>query len=380
MLTCRRTRRNAASVVALTALLAGPLILDASASDAAPATSPARDIAYSSIELSSIDAIAADDVWCVGEWVVGDGAPVTEHFDGQSWSLVSSQKPDTRFMTDLDGVSGTASDDVWAVGTYQKESTQYAGWSEHWNGGTWTRVKVRNPGSTYNSLFAVAAVSTDSAYAVGGKDGYPLVERWDGTSWSVMRTPKVSGLLRSVSAVSDDDVWAVGDNGYDQLVTLHWNGRKWRAVPAPEKGTQMSLTGVVAISADDAWAVGYRAGAGGTHRTYVLQWTGRHWHRRVHPIVGKLSKFRELTGVSASSPDDVWAVGWYDAAHGLTQNETLHFDGTEWTAVEAPNGRGMSYLNAVSDLSPTSAFAVGDNYDSEYFLQWDGTQWNYETR
>src|ERR1700691_5701350 len=59
-----------------------------------------------------------------------------------------------------------------------------------------------------------------------------------------------------------------------------------------------------------------------------------------------------LFAASASSPNDIWAVG----------HSTIHFDGTEWSVLAAPfiNGDIGNDLLGVIDISPTLAWAVGN--------------------
>jgi hypothetical protein len=75
---------------------------------------------------------------------------------------------------------------------------------------------------------------------------------------------------------------------------------------------------------------------------------------------------------SASSPNDIWAVG----------DSLIHFDGTQWTAFPAPLiGQNLNALQGVVDISPTLAWAVGNvsvNFGSpaQVIEQWNGTQWS----
>jgi hypothetical protein len=78
-----------------------------------------------------------------------------------------------------------------------------------------------------------------------------------------------------------------------------------------------------------------------------------------------------LSAASASSPNDIWAVG----------ESTIHFDGTKWTAFPAPMilGDNTGDLQGVVDISPTSAWAVGNlgnGNSTQVIEQWNGTQWN----
>ena len=80
----------------------------------------------------------------------------------------------------------------------------------------------------------------------------------------------------------------------------------------------------------------------------------------------------ELFAASASSPNDIWAVG----------QSTIHFDGTSWTAFSAPmiEGDNNSFLQGVVAISPTLAWAAGNVTDGAHQGQvierWNGTRWN----
>src|ERR1700683_3363779 len=80
-----------------------------------------------------------------------------------------------------------------------------------------------------------------------------------------------------------------------------------------------------------------------------------------------------LLAASASSPNDIWAVG----------QSTIHFDGTKWTAFPAPmiKGDNTSDLEGVVDISPTLAWAagnvnIGEANPGQVIEQWNGTEWS----
>jgi hypothetical protein len=80
----------------------------------------------------------------------------------------------------------------------------------------------------------------------------------------------------------------------------------------------------------------------------------------------------ELFAASASSPNDIWAVG----------QSTIHFDGATWTAFSAPmiKGDNNSFLQGVIAISPTLAWAagnvIGGAQPGQVIEQWNGTRWN----
>lgn len=71
----------------------------------------------------------------------------------------------------------------------------------------------------------------------------------------------MSNSLYGVSATSASDAWAVGyydiSTNQDRSLVLHWDGSAWTQVPSPNPATLTNeLYGVSAISANDVWAVG----------------------------------------------------------------------------------------------------------------------------
>src|SRR5262249_24932077 len=145
--------------------------------------------------------IADNDIWAVGD-IAGSSAStevtLAEHFDGTAWSVIPTPAVSGSMFSSVAGVAG---DDVWAVGT------QAAGRSgdaliEHWDGISWSVVPgPKLPKGSF--LTGVATISSTDAWAVGSEPApanstfifNPLVERWDGISWSVVTSPAlVNGL------------------------------------------------------------------------------------------------------------------------------------------------------------------------------------------
>jgi hypothetical protein len=81
--------------------------------------------------------------------------------------------------------------------------------------------------------------------------------------------------------------------------------------------------------------------------------------------------FNDLFAVSASSPTDIWAVGY----------TAIHYDGTSWTGFPVPGvGDTGDKLWGVATISPTNAWAVGSFRTSQTttgnIQHWNGTQWS----
>ena len=135
-------------------------------------------------------------MWAVGYYYNGGiYQTLVEHWNGTSWSVVSSPNPGTDDNY-LSGVAAVSANDVWAVGYYDNGSGASQTLVEHWNGTAWSVVPSPNAGTSYNYLNGVAAVSASDVWAVGyygigGSTNQTLVEHWDGTAWSVVSSPNV---------------------------------------------------------------------------------------------------------------------------------------------------------------------------------------------
>jgi hypothetical protein len=129
--------------------------------------------------LVSVSGVAANDVWAVGYHqkippMPGPTYTLIEHWDGASWKLVPS--PTLHPGVDnnsLLGVAAITSHDVWAVGAHGTTSPSLPQTlTEHWNGSSWTVVSSPNlhPGVDSNVLAGVAALSAQDVWAVGNHE------------------------------------------------------------------------------------------------------------------------------------------------------------------------------------------------------------------
>ena len=91
-----------------------------------------------------------------------------------------------------------------------------------------------------------------------------------------------------------------------------------------------------------------------------------------------------LTAVRASSTTDAWAVGSSCCARNNFGRAALteHWNGSAWSVVPSLDTRfNDELLNAVIDLSPSNAWAVGETKQSGYrsgvplILHWNGGSW-----
>jgi hypothetical protein len=218
--------------------------------------------------LTAVTAVSAKDIWAAGYFRNGSGVLQTliEHWNGHKWAVVPS--PDVGTLgSQLAGVTAVSGSDIWAVGQFAQSPLGLAQTlTLHWDGTSWSVVSSPDAGSGISTLQAAAAVSTADVWAVGestAASGTPLslIEQWNGTAWNVIANPG-GGELRGIAAVSAGDIWAVGSSlnasGNSQTLIDQWNGTSWSAVPSPSPSA--SSNGLSAAAADpssgQAWAVG----------------------------------------------------------------------------------------------------------------------------
>jgi len=325
-------------------------------------------------DLVGVSAISPDDVWAVGRYVIADIArTLIMHWDGSEWLQIDSPNrgpsPTNNYLGD---VSGVATDDVWAVGANDTNGGgQYKTLTEHWDGEQWTIVPSADIITTTNVLRSVSTLSPNDVWAAGyfletqGENGYErtLVEHWDGSQWSIVPSPNSGREARfwDVAALSHNDVWAVGSytdvNVHGHSLVEHWDGIQWSIVPSPSPGQDVnSLYGVSALAPNDVWAVGRRRLNPTTDITFTIHWDGSQWSEVPSPNIG--TTLSELDDVVVISSEDVWAVGYSCCGAGGTI--TMHWDGVQWTNVPHPNpGNTNNFLKGVDALSTGNVWAVG---------------------
>jgi hypothetical protein len=117
-----------------------------------------------------------------------------------------------------------SANDIWAVGLIY-QGTIARTLIEHWNGTAWSIVPSPNVGTESTYLFKVSAVSANDVWAIGTHNGRSLALHWDGTQWiEVERDWGVApDFLTTVAAVSSTNVWATGYNYTDGVFFIHYS-------------------------------------------------------------------------------------------------------------------------------------------------------------
>jgi hypothetical protein len=231
---------------------------------------------------------------------------------------------------------------------------------EKWNGTKWS-VFPGAPKFAPNQqadVFAMTSTSANDIWAVGNlvdeSSGleFSLFEHFDGTTWTFTTVESTAFQdLAGASADSPNDAWAVGffETGGIVNLSMHWNGATWSSVPVPNVGTGTNqLNAVLALAPDNAWAVGLSTPTLHANTLNLIEhFDGTRWTVVPSPNTGTASN--RLFGITGTSADDLWAFGSFFAEDGSGHQMTLllHWDGTSWATASSPNPTKDGFLSDV---------------------------------
>ena len=310
-----------------------------------------------------------------------------------AWSVRSVAAPASMLNSSLAGVSCPTGPECMAVGGYYSETVHTdLTLAELWNGTKWSVSHTLNPKTAATSfLTAVSCVTASACTAVGYSEivenqtvtDHPLAEVWNGTRWSIQATPHPDGatktFLQSVSCSSTSACTAVGYYDLSGSTTAHslaeaWNGTRWsiQRTPSITSASGGYLQGVSCVSSLACTAVGYSISSVGETTVLVDAWNGTAWSTQdTQATLGVLNSV-------SCTPTSCVAVGQY--------NLVEVWNGSTWSAESTPSPSGASYsdLAGISCSSSTVCVAVGYSFTTGNPIPltlaevWDGTGWSIQ--
>lgn len=224
---------------------------------------------------------------------------------------------------------------------------------------------------------------------LGRHDDGTLMEHWNGTAWSVNSSLVVTGYTAELTGVVDlspTNAWAVGQANSSLLE--HWNGTTWSQVTIPDPDfTPGANDSISASSASDIWVVGSTLNtATDQFVPEALHFNGSAWSVVAMPQAGtNTSTIGAVTDISATN---AWAVGEDIGATSAVGGSTLieHWNGSSWSIVPSPTPGADPGLTGVAARGPSDVYAVGSNVPSinggtvqGMILRWNGSTWSVDT-
>lgn len=264
--------------------------------------------------------------------------------------------------SDLHAVKIISQSEAWAGGDH--------GMMLHYLNGAWSRSSTFNFSDV--SIKGLGFANVNAGWAVGQRGtGSTFIARWTGTgnggTWRQETLPETSGTINAVSVVSDHDVWAVGQDGDNDSLILHYDGFNWKAFQSPGSG---KLNAIHMLSAKSGWAVGENTGLL-TLSPLVMKFENGTWTKKgLWDDRGAISVQRtELTGVQMVSDTVGYAVGithpvssvggiFNDTGAFLTY-DPKHDGWVKGSYDQANSTIDQVPLHAIKMLSGTEGWALG---------------------
>lgn len=250
---------------------------------------------------------------------------------------------------------------------------------ERWNGSGWSIQQTPPlPGGWFYQFRGVSCTSRKACVAVGGAQmenvTVPLVERWNGERWSIERLSRRVGPLVAVSCTSRRACAAVGLDGF----WAHLTGDRWSV----HKRRSGDAEDVSCLSAAVCTQVG---STGGAYGNFAARWNGLSWHRQHVPTPDPYDYADTLLGVSCTSARACMAVGLSECGNCFPFATAERWDGTRWSAAKPRNPDvfgGSDELTDVSCVSATVCIAVGGGFTLHMgdllAERWTGTEWVFQ--
>ena len=347
-----------------------------------------------SVFLQSVSCSSRDVCTAVGQLFmnhsvtpVGEATPppVAERWNGRSWSVQQMPAPSTSEGVDGLWVSCPTNDTCFAVGDFMErlnDVTFTAPLVERWAHGAWEIQQMPDlpvdPGNV--GFDGVACTAANACMAVGGVGSEPLIERWNGSTWSRQPVPPAVGPIGPVSCTSRRACLAIGfRRPREGLPVVRWNGSRWRLLHArlPSRGfltgsAEGDVTGLSCTSMRACVAVGgwfderCPSIAGPTpcgQGRLAWRWDGSRW------------------SMSADSSGDSYAnVSCVSSAWCLASSDlssVRHWDGTRWSTQTLPHKITLNYLSCVSKEAciGVGSSSVGVTGFKPLAVRWNGKRW-----
>ncbi len=319
---------------------------------------------------------------------------VSAQVSASNWTTMPNTNNTANQTNGMASVSCVTSGWCVAVGNGGKVSVDSAN-IELWNGTTWS--PMMSPvvsGETDIYLNGVSCATTSFCVAVGAVDTTtfaPLIETWNGTTWSVVQSSPLSStstFLSGVSCLSSSFCMAVGwigAAGGSGLVE-QWNGSTWTATTILQAfQANIHVYGVSCTTPVFCMFVGDSVLAGTSNTgPFTDYWNGSTWTGTYQPPISSNTDYH-LYGVSCvgtkfcTAVGDTQTGGQPPTLYGQTWYGDELFDSSAWTtAAGLPAVSGGANLRDISCFSATSCTAVGGTPNT-LAVTWNGASWTLQT-
>jgi hypothetical protein len=294
-----------------------------------------------------------------------------------AWKLQTMPVPRGAARVLPASVSCVSATDCTAVGYWADQNGFEYTLVEAWNGSAWSLRRSPNIARTpYNVLHRVWCGSAKACMAVGNSTNgaglpAPLAETWNGSAWTITRRAPLpagatSAQFAGVWCVAAASCLAVGEyiehHGPQFPLAETWNGSTWSilAVSEPPKAAYGVLSKVFCSSPARCVAVGYYANPGRSPVAWADSLSGRRWTISYPPLPPSAVS-SQLISVWCTATRACTAAGDYSTTKYDYLGFAATWNGRAWT-LHVPARPGGVVRDPLIDLwcaTPTACTAVG---------------------
>jgi hypothetical protein len=358
-------------------------------------------------------------------------------WDGAEWSTVapleepSSVGVNARVEAMLSVVNDDGDESLLVGGNFWRAASTSVNGIGVWDGEAWaTLVGPGSEGLTGSDASSFGACqsivqfddgSGPSLYATGnfGRAGGVVanhVAKWDGTTWSELRSESVTAGLTEGMGTIEGSALAVFDagNGPELYVggkferaggmevgnLAKWDGERWRRVNESPSTIRYGFVRAMTVFDDGSGPALYVAGtfthAESTLVNYIARWDGTAWSALTTEGGGGLSRGVNGPVFALAVYDDgsgpaLYVGGAFSMAGGMPAQRVAKWDGSSWSTLGPPLGQGVGgfvHSLAVHDDGSGPSLYVGGRFETaggtpsnggitvKSVAQWDGESWH----
>jgi len=296
-------------------------------------------------------------------FVGGDGRPMLAQRIEGSWQPVRvPTHAGARTIELQDAFADRAR--VWVVGAFRNDRPQAGLFHE----GRWFWSHPIDPGDGEDEFLGVTTSADGTVWAVGkhqvGANYQPLVERFDGTTWTVVRVPHVQGsaVLKDVARAPNGRLYAAGwrvlPGGRTVPLVMATVGDRWFDQEVAGNGL---LSGVTVEPDGQPIAVGWRATPYGD-RVITFHRAGGWWR----PVQGSGKDAGRLTAVASGEATVAVGTRFVD---GVPVPTVMRLSSHGWVPVDvagesAPETGGDQLLGVTGEAGSFLAVGIRDATDA----------------
>lgn len=332
-------------------------------------------------------------------------------WDGTTWSPLVGPggigvNDEVEALTVFDDGSGQT---LYVGGRFDTAGGVTANNIAKWDGTNWSAVEGPGGNGVDHNLYALQVFDDGSGPALyaGGlfENAGGLVTnhvaRWDGSTWSPLSGPAGTGmswLIDTMTVFDDGSGPALYAGGMFEVAggvaasrVAAWNGSSWSALDdkLPSRNGVSGAVNALAIHDDGSGPALFAGGnfdaAGSAVTDNVAKWDGLTWSALGSPGEGPNSHVRALVSFDDGAGPALFVGGSFTHAGSVEVNRIAKWDRNAWTALEGPNGIGVSgnvFALAVFDDGTGEALYAGGSFteaggvSTRRIAKWDGQTWS----